>query len=66
MGVYGPHTQIKWLLKALIFHTCKKNILIYSQMRFLLYQSHSLTATGLKSGRKSINWVSVAILEILR
>ena len=41
MGVYGPHTKVKCLLKALIFGTCKKNI-TYSQMRFQLYQSHSL------------------------
>ena len=29
-----------------------KNIITYSQMRYQLYQSHSLTATGLKSGKK--------------
>ena len=48
MGVKGPHTQVKCLLEALIFGTCKKNIIMYSQMRFQLYQSHSLTVTGLK------------------
>ena len=26
--------------------------IIYSQMRFQLYQSHSLTVTGLKSGKR--------------
>ena len=57
MGVYGPHTQVKCLFNAFISGTCKKNILIYSQMRF---QPHSLTAIGLKSGKKSIKWVSVA------
>ena len=38
-------------------------LLIYSQMKFQLYQSHSLTAIGLKSGKKSIKWVSVGSLE---
>ena len=66
MDVYGPHRQIKHLFKALIFLTCKKNIIIYSQMRFQLYQSHRLTAIGLQTGKKSINWVSVGNLEILR
>ena len=66
VGVYGPATQVKCLFYALIFYTCKKNILIYSQMRFQLSQSHSLTAKGLKSGKKSRNWVSVGILEILK
>ena len=46
MGVYGPHTQFKCLLEAMIFGTCKKNIIMYSQMRFQPYQSHSLTVTG--------------------
>ena len=58
--------QVKCLFKALIFGTCKKNILIYSHMRFQRYQSHSMTAIGLKSGKKSINWVSVGILETLK
>ena len=44
MGVYGPHTHVKRLFKALIFLTCKKNIIKYYQMRFQLYQSHRLTA----------------------
>ena len=57
--------QVKCLFKALIFGTCKKNILIYSHMRFQLYQSHSRIAIGLKSGKKSINWISVGILETL-
>ena len=46
VSAYGPHTQVKCLLKALIFGTCKKNIIIYSQIKFQLYQPHSLTATG--------------------
>ena len=66
MGVYGPHTQVKRLFRALVFLTCKKNIIIYFQMRFQLYQSHHLTAIGLQSGKKSINWVSVGNLETLR
>ena len=53
VGVNGPHTQFKCLLEALIFGTCKKNIIMYSQMRFQLYQSHSLTVMGLKTGKKS-------------
>ena len=48
VGIYGPHTQVKCLLKALIFGTYKNNILISSQIGFELYQSHSLTVTGLK------------------
>ena len=47
----------KCLLKALIFGTYKNNILISSQIRFELYQSHSLTVTGLKSSKKSKYWV---------
>ena len=66
MGVYGPYTQVKRLFKALIFLTCKQNIIIYSQMRFKLYQSHRLIAIGLQKGKKSINWVSVGNLETLR
>ena len=50
----------------MIFHLCKNNILIFSQMRLQLYQSHSFTAKGLKSGQKSINWFSLAIIEISR
>ena len=46
MGVYGPHTQVKRLSKALIFLTCKRNIILYSEMRFQLYQSHHLSAIG--------------------
>ena len=52
VGIYGPHTQVKCLLKALIFGTYKNNILISSQIGFELYQSHSLTVTGLKSSKK--------------
>ena len=66
MGVYGPYTQVKRLFKALIFLTCKQNIIIYFQMRLQLYQSHHLTTIGLQSGKKSINWVSVGNLETLR
>ena len=58
----GPHTQVRCLFKAFISGTFNKNVLIYSQMRFQLHQSHSLTAIGLKSGKKSIKWVSVGIL----
>ena len=65
MGVYGPHTQVKFLLKAYICGTSKKNILIYSQMIFHLYERHSLKATVLESGKKSINWVSVGNFETL-
>ena len=46
VGIYGPHTQVKCLLKALIFGTYKNNVLISSQIGFELYQSHSLTVTG--------------------
>ena len=53
VGVNGPHTQFKCLLEALIFGTCKKNIIMYSKMRFQLYQSHSLTVMGLKTGKRS-------------
>ena len=62
-GVYGPHTQVKCLLKTFIFSTCKKNILIYSEMGFQLFQSHSLTVTELKSGKNSKYWVSAGLLE---
>ena len=64
VGIYGPHTQVKCLLKALIFGTYKNNILISSQIGFELYQSHSLTVTGLKGGKKSKYWVIVGLLEI--
>ena len=66
MGVYGRHTQVKRQFKALVFLTCKKNIIIYSQMRFQLYLSHCLTAIDLQSCKNSINWVSVGNLESLR
>ena len=52
VGVYGPHTQVKCLLKALIFGTCRKDIIMHSQMGFQLHQSHSVTVTGLKGGKK--------------
>ena len=64
VSVYGPHTQVKCLLKALIFGTCRKDIIMHSQMGFQLHQSHSLTVTGLKGGNKSKYWVSVGLLEI--
>ena len=63
-SVYGPHTQVKCLLKALIFGTYEKDIIMHSQMGFQLKQSHSLTVTGLKGGKKSKYWVSVGLLEI--
>ena len=64
VSVYGPHTQVKCLPKALIFGTCRKDIIMHSQMGFQLHQSHSLTVTGLKGGKKSKYWVSVGLLEI--
>ena len=39
------------------------NILISSQIGFELYQSHSLTVTGLKSSKKSKYWVFGSLLE---
>ena len=63
VSVYGPHTQVKCLLKAMIFGTCKNSKIMYSQMRFQLYQSHSLILTRLKSGKKSKYWVTVGLLE---
>ena len=66
VSAYGPNMQGKCLFKALIFGTCKKNILIYSHVRFQLYQSHSMTAIGLKSGKKSTNWVAVGISGTLK
>ena len=59
MGIYGPHTWVKCLLKAKFWSTYKKNILIYSQMIFHLDERHCLKATVLEGGKKSINWVSV-------
>ena len=52
VSVYGPHTQVKCLLKALIFGTCRKEIIMHSQMGFQLHQSHSLTVTGQSQGLK--------------
>ena len=63
VSVYGPHTQVKCQLKALIFGTCKKNIIMYSQMGFQIYQSHTLTVTGFKSDKESTYWVSVGLSE---
>ena len=65
-SVIGPHTQLKCLLKALIFGTCEKNILLYPQMRYHIDERHRYSATGLKSGTKSINWVCVGIYETIR
>ena len=48
----GPHIQVTCLFKALVFAQ--------------LYQSHSLTAIGLKSGKTSITWVSVGISDTLK
>ena len=48
---YDPHTQVRCLFKEWIFPTWEKNILIYSQMIFQLYQPHSLTTIGLKVAR---------------
>ena len=62
-GDLWSHTQVKCLLKALIFGTYKNNILISSQIGFELYQSHSLTVTGLKSSKKSKYWVFGSLLE---
>ena len=59
MGVYGPYPQVKHLLKALIFLTCKQNIIMYSQMRFQPCKFHRLTAIGLQIGKQSINLVSL-------
>ena len=66
--IHGSHIHVSHtcLFKALVFLTCEKNIIIYSQMRFQLYQSHRLKAFGLQSGKKAINWVSVGNLESLR
>ena len=63
VGIYGPHTQVKCLVKALIFGTYKNNILISSQIGFELYQSHSLTVTGFKSSKNSKYWVFGSLLE---
>ena len=50
MGVYGPYTQVKCLVKALIFLTCKQNIIIYSQS--------AVSVTSLDSYRPS-KWQNV-------
>ena len=49
MGVYDPHAQVICLFKALIFLTCKQNIIIYSRVRFQLYirqKVHKLRLCG--------------------
>ena len=38
--------------------------MVAKEMGFQLHQSHSLTVTGLKGGKKSKYWVSVGLLEI--
>ena len=38
---------------------------MHSQMGFQLHQSHSLTVTGLKGGKKLKYWVSVGLLLLL-
>ena len=65
LGVNGPHIQVKCLFKALIFGTFRKNIYIYSHMRFNLYILHSLTAIGLKSSKSPL-FGSLGISETLR
>ena len=59
--IHGSDIHVKCLLKALVFGTWKKNILIYSQMSFQLYQVHIITVIGLKSSKRSINWGFVGI-----
>ena len=53
-------------LKPWFLAHVKKNILIYSQMRFQLYQLQIMIVIRLTSGKKSINWLSVGILENIR
>ena len=55
-------------LKPCFFGRCKKNIIkyMYSHTRFRLSQLNIMTAIGLKSGKKSINWASVGILETVK
>ena len=64
MGVYGPHAQIKCLLKAKILGHIQET-LIYSQMIFYLDERHSLKARVLESCKKCINWVSVGNFKTL-
>ena len=52
-------------IKGLNFGAHIKNILVYSQMIFHLDERHSLKATVLESGKKSINWISVGNFETL-
>ena len=49
--------------KNLGFWHMKKNLLIYSQMRFQLYQSYSITVIGFKSGT-SISITDITYEEI--
>ena len=52
-------------IKGLNFGVHTRKTLIYSQMIFHLDERHSLKATVLEDGKKSINWVSVGNIEIL-
>ena len=54
VSVYGPHTHVKGLLKGLIVGTCRMNTIIYSQVKFQLYQTHILIITWLKSFEMSM------------
>ena len=53
-------------LKPCYFAHVQRTLLIYSQMKILLYWPHSLTVTGVKSDKKSINLVSVSIFRHLK
>ena len=64
--IHGPHIHVKCLLISLGFWHMQKMNILYSQMRFQLYRAHIMSVIGLKSGKKSINWVSVGVLETLR
>ena len=55
---------LKYMLNVYLKPWClahEKRTLVYSRMRFQLYQAHIKTVIGLKSGKKSINWGSVGI-----
>ena len=61
--IHGPHIHVKCLLISLGFWHMQNE---HSHMRFQLYEAHIMSVIGLKSGKNSINWVSVGILETLR
>ena len=66
-GNLWPQTQVNHIFKALIYLTCKQNIIIYfPDFQISAASLTSLDSYRLKSGKISINWVSVAILETLR